>query len=63
MAGQISYSRKQAAEQTGVSVDTLDRAIKAGDLATLHPPIDGKPIASPLIEHGELIRWLRSRTA
>lgn len=54
----ISYNRKQAAELTGVSVATIDKAIKAGDLRSLSPKIDRKTVAVVLVAHDELLRWI-----
>lgn len=34
---QRPYSRKEAAEYLGVSVDTLDRCIRGGELAVTRP--------------------------
>lgn len=55
---QIAYSRRQAAETTGLSVDVIDRAIKAGDLRAVRPTVDGRKLATVLILHTELERWL-----
>jgi hypothetical protein len=61
----IAYTRQQAAELCGLSPDSIKKAIAAGDLATLTPKVNGTKIGRDLIEHDELMRWLRDepRTA
>lgn len=54
----LAYSKKDAAEAAGVSLDTITRAINAGDLATCDPRVHGKSIQKILILHSELERWL-----
>lgn len=55
----ISYTREQAAEATGISKATIDKAIKAGDLEALpKPTINGKKVETVLIADKELRRWL-----
>lgn len=54
----LAYSKKDAAEAAGVSLDTITRAINAGDLATCDPRVDGKSIQKILILRTELERWL-----
>lgn len=55
---QIAYTKRQAAEATGVSLDTIRRAIQAGDLVTVAPRVDGREIQKRLILSSELERWL-----
>lgn len=57
---QLAYTRQQAAEMVGLSPDVLRRAVKAGDLKTLDPRVDGKAVARDLISHDELMRWLHN---
>lgn len=59
---QLSYTRAQASEMTGLSEDVIRRAIKAGDLKALDPRVDGKSIQRVVIEHDELMRWLHNQT-
>lgn len=54
----IAFSRKEAAEAVGLSVDTLRRAIAAGDLHTYRPRIDGREVNKELILATELERWI-----
>jgi excisionase family DNA binding protein len=65
MMPQLSYTRAQAAEMTGLSEDTIRRAVNAGDLAVLEPRVDGRGLQKVLIAHDELVRWLHNdpRTA
>lgn len=62
MSDRLSYTREQAAEACGVSVDTIKRAVASGVLATLSPPIDpkGRRVSRVLIAADELRRWLKS---
>lgn len=53
----ITYDVREAADATGVSMDVIRRAIRAGDLATRSPKINGRQIAKPLIPADELRRW------
>jgi excisionase family DNA binding protein len=55
---QIAYTRKQAAEQVGVSVDVIDRAIRSGDVRATRPMVDGRRISTVLVTHEELLRWV-----
>lgn len=59
MAAKLAYTRAEAAEATGIGIKTIDRAIKAGDLATLpKPTVKGRRIAVVLIAADELRRWI-----
>lgn len=52
-----SFTRKQAAEYTGLSVTTIKRAIAAGDLKTYRPRIDGREVETDLILISDLEAW------
>lgn len=54
----IAYTKQEAAKATGLSFDTISRAVNAGELKTAEPRIDGKPINKILILKSELERWL-----
>ena len=54
----LAYSKKAAAEAAGVSLDTITRAINAGDLSTCDPRVNGKSIQKVIILRSELERWL-----
>lgn len=54
----LAYTRREAAAACGVSVDVIDKAIKAGDLRAVRPTIDGRKLATILIRQTELERWL-----
>lgn len=54
----LAYARREAAAACGVSVDVIDKAIKAGDLRAVRPTIGGRKLATILIRHTELERWL-----
>jgi hypothetical protein len=53
----ITYDVTSAAAATGVSTDVIRRAIRAGDLATRSPKVNGRQISKPLIPADELRRW------
>jgi len=59
----ISYSKADAAMAVGVSVDVINRAIRAGDLAPAKPTVNGKPVAKVVILAAELERWVRGAAA
>ena len=63
MSERLSYTRKEAAEATGLSEDTLKRAINAGDLRPLNPKIQSRSLQKVLIHRDELERWLRGDDA
>lgn len=50
----LAYTLKEAAQVCGVSVDTIKRAIRAGDLAARYPT------SRPVIERTELQAWLEA---
>lgn len=54
----VSYSMAGAAAATGLSVDVIRRAVRAGDLATVYPKINGRTISKPLIRAADLDAWL-----
>lgn len=54
------YNVKDAAAAFGVSRDVITRAINAGDLATLDPRVEGRPVSVRLIAADELWRWMRN---
>lgn len=54
----LAYSRAEAADAVGVSKDTIDDAIRAGDLRAVRPTIEGRKIRTILIAHDELARWI-----
>ena len=58
----IAYTVKEAAEATGLSPDTVKRAINAGDLKALTPRVSGRQIARQVIHADELNRWLNDDT-
>lgn len=54
----VSYDFEGAAAATGLSVDVLQRARKAGDLAVRYPTVAGRTLAKPVIERDELARFV-----
>lgn len=52
-----SLNKRQAAEYVGLSVDTISRAIRSGDLRTYRPKIEGRELTSDLILIQDLERW------
>lgn len=53
-----SYSMAGAADEIGVSVDVIRRAVKAGDLPSIYPKVNGRAISKPLIRAADLDAWL-----
>lgn len=58
----LSYSKAGAAEATGMSEQTLDRAIKAGKLRAKRSGVteDGEPTGKVIILAVELDAWLNT---
>lgn len=56
----LSYSKAAAAEATGVSAQTLDRAIRSGRLRAKRTGLDknGDPAGKVLILAADLVAWL-----
>jgi len=50
----VSYSLREAAEATGVSVDTIKRAIRAGNLVPRYPTSHG------VLLEAELRAWVEN---
>lgn len=62
--GQIAYNLAECAAMTGLSIDMIRRAYRAGDLAPARPRINGVPITKPVvITAEELERWLKDQPA
>ena len=57
MDTKLAYSLQEAADATGLSIDTIRRAMRAGDLAVTYPRVNGRPISKPLVARSELERW------
>ena len=58
MTAPVSYNYAEAAAASGYSIDIIRRAVRAGDLATVAPKVNGKPLSRPVILAAELARWL-----
>lgn len=54
MTTPVSYSIQGAAEASGVSPDTIRRAVRAGDLAVHYPT------SRPVILRDELEAWIKA---
>lgn len=54
----VSYDWAGAAAATGLSVDLIRRAYRAGDLTVRYPRIAGAQVRKPVIEYAELERWI-----
>ncbi len=63
MSSPIAYSKADAAAACGVSVDVINRAIRAGDITPAKPTVNGKPVAKVVILAAELERWIRGAAA
>lgn len=62
MSTPLAYSKSDAAEAAGVSVQTLDRAIRAGVLRAKKTSItkDGEPSGKIVILASDLNAWLEA---
>ena len=60
MTVQLAYSKAGAAESSGVSVQTINRAIKSGRLRAKRTSEtkDGEPTGRVLIRAADLASWL-----
>lgn len=58
----IAYSAREAAEATGVGLETIKRAVRSGDLPAAMPRIDGHQINKYVILASDLEAWLTDST-
>ena len=58
----VSYDYAGASAATGLSVDILQRAVNAGELAVRYVTVAGRVIAKPVIERDELARFVGAGT-
>lgn len=58
-----SHTVQTAAAATGLSEDTISKAIRAGDLPATRPKIAGRAITRDQIDPDDLKRWALNRTA
>lgn len=56
---QFSFSRAQAAEASGYPKETIDAAVRSGDLRETFPEINGRRIRRGVIMRDDLLAWLR----
>ncbi len=56
----VSFSYETAALATGHSIDTIQRAVRAGDLAVKFQQVAGRTVSKPIILRGELERWIEA---
>lgn len=56
----LSFTFAEAAASTGYSLDVIRRAVRAGDIATVAPLVNGLAISRRVITSPELTRWLES---
>lgn len=62
----LAYSRQQAAEECGLSIDTIKKAINTGALRakrTSTHPETGEPTGKYVILHDDLTAWLEGLVA
>lgn len=62
-AARISYNIDGAAQATGYSADVIRRAIRAGEIPTRYPEIDGRKLSRPVILAADLTAWLTGTRA
>lgn len=58
MSEPLAYEAKEAAAACGLSLDTIRRALRNGDLKAADPRVDGRAVAKTIITRRELQRWL-----
>lgn len=57
--GRDFYSETQAAEYASLSVDSIKRAVRSGDLPTVRGMrVNGHQIQRNIISHDELVGWM-----
>jgi hypothetical protein len=54
----VSFDVFGAGNASGVSVDVIRRAVRAGDLPVHYPAIDGRQVNKPLILADDLRAWV-----
>ncbi|AYY11519.1 DNA-binding protein [Actinobacteria bacterium YIM 96077] len=54
----LSYTPREAADETGISEETIRAAIRAGDLPTAPIVVNGRQIRRQIILHEDLVHWL-----
>ena len=60
----VSCDVEGAAKRTGLSVDVIRRAIRAGDLPVHYPVVNGRQLAKMAILAADLHEWVaRGKTA
>lgn len=55
----VSFDYDGAAAATGLSRNTIIAAVRAGDLVSHYPEIDGRQLAKPVIDADDLRAWVR----
>lgn len=60
--GKLAYSAREAAEATGIGIDTIKRAVRSGDLPAKFPRIDGREVAKYVILADDLEAWITDST-
>lgn len=54
----VSLDYTGASVATGASIDTIRRAVNAGDLEVHYPTVNGRAISKPLILTADLHAWV-----
>lgn len=58
----LSYTYEDASDATGISVRSLKRAVRSGELKTLSPRVKANtPLDRVLFDPAELERWLNNK--
>lgn len=63
LTNKIAFTVREAADATGLSQDSIKRAIRSGDLASYSPRIEGRKLTTVLIAADELARWALGKSA
>ena len=56
----LAYTVEHLSKESGIGRSNVYAAVKSGELKTLSPVIDGKPIRRTLIAFDETHRWINS---
>ncbi len=54
----MAYTRAEAADAIGLSIDVINRAVRSGDLREDRPVIEGRTLSKGVILAAELERWI-----
>lgn len=59
----LAFTRREAAEVTGYSVDIIQAAILSGELREVRPQVNGRRVSKGVILKVDLEAWLQAGAA